>query len=440
MEAQRVIIIGGGAAGLAAARSLAGEGVPVLLLEARDRLGGRMHTISSRTGNLPIELGAEFIHGEENTIWPVIEAAGLRTHKVPDRHWSFTKDGLAKDRKFWEEISSVLNRINPAAPDQDFLSFLDQAWGIGPGPRGAALEYVENFHAAPAGRIGIQALARAEAAAEEDKGTVQFRLRDGYGALTQWFSRQLAERHVELQTNSIVKSVRWDRGRVEISTQTPEGQRKFEAERALITLPLGVLQNQTGPGAVQFDPPLSSKERVIHALAMGSAVKITLQFRSRIWPVRNFGFIHTDDPLLPVWWSDERGPVITGWAGGSRAQRLHQEGPEATVAAALRILGTMFKQEQTKVRELLVASYTHDWMKDPFSLGAYSYTPVRMMDMPRRLAAPIADTLFFAGEATDSEGEQGTVHGALASGGRAAREILSGIRHDWPTTPAASSR
>lgn len=439
MEERSVIIIGGGAAGLAAARALSNEGVPVTLLEARDRLGGRMHTICSQTGDLPIELGAEFIHGEENVTWQFIEAAKLRTHKVPDRHWRFAKGTLEKDRNLWNEISGVLNRINPAAPDLDFLSFLDQAWGIGPVPRRLAMEYVENFHAAPASRMSILALARAEAAAERDKATSQFRFRDGYFALMEFLVQEIALRQVQIQTNTVVKTIHWERGRVELVAQTPAGQRHFRAERVLVTLPLGVLQAQSGPGAVRFDPPLAAKERAIRGLAMGSVVRITLQFRTRIWPVKNFGFIHADGPLLPVWWSDERGPLLTGWAGGPRAERLSQEGPEAILATAIKVLATVFNLEPTRIREALVASYTHDWMRDPFSLGAYSYTPVRMVDMPGRLAAPVAETLFFAGEATNAQGEQGTVHGALASGERAAHEILNAIRQGWSATPAVSN-
>jgi monoamine oxidase len=103
-------------------------------------------------------------------------------------------------------------------------------------------------------------------------------------------------------------------------------------------------------------------------------------------------------------------------------------------------MASVFKLDHGKVRESLVASHTHDWMKDPFSLGAYSYTPVRMVDMPKRLAAPISETLFFAGEATDGQGEQGTVHGALSSGERAAHEILAAIQRGWPAIPAVSSR
>ena len=93
-----------------------------------------------------------------------------------------------------------------------------------------------------------------------------------------------------------------------------------------------------------------------------------------------------------------------------------------------------------KIREALVANYAHDWMKDPFALGAYSYAPARMVDMPKRLAAPMSETLLFAGEATETEGEQGTVHGALASGERAAHEILAAIQRGWPAIPAVSSR
>ncbi|HTL59949.1 MAG TPA: NAD(P)/FAD-dependent oxidoreductase [Candidatus Limnocylindrales bacterium] len=434
-----VLIIGGGAAGLAAALRLSGEGVPVGILEGRERLGGRMHTIHSDPKCLLVELGAEFIHGEQNTTWDYVKSAKLRTQKVPDRHWRFVKGELLKDRKLWDRISSVMSRINEAAPDQDFQSFVDHGWGIDPLARNLALEYAENFHAAPANRISVHALALAEEAAEKDEATSQFRIKAGYCGLVDWFTRQLAAREIPVYLNNTVKVIRWQRGRVDVITQAGMQEQHWQAERAVITLPLGVLQNQRGAGAVQFDPLLHTKQKAIEGLAMGSVFKMTLHFKSRFWK-RNFGFIHVNNPWLPVWWSDSRGPLITAWAGGPRAEQLAREGPQAALAVAFRLLASLFKIAPQKLNDNLLGCYTHDWMQDPFACGAYSYTPVRMKDMPRRLAMPVAETLFFAGEATDSQGEQGTVHGALASGERAAEEVLHSIQCGQETIPVISSR
>lgn len=426
MGQRHVIIIGAGAAGLAASRELALQGVHVTMVEARDRIGGRVHTVASGIPGLPVELGAEFIHGEQNATWELVRAARFRTIEARGRFWQFAKGKLVLDKSYWGRLGAVFDRINPASPDQDFRSFLDQAWSMEPSERQLARQYVEGFHAAPADQIGTHAIALAEAAAERDGGTRQFRFREGYSALIGWLLRQVTGAGVEIWTSTIVEAVRWHKGAVQIRARMQTGHRTFEAERALITLPLGVLKRDDG---VAFEPKLPAKTEAIRKLGLSAALKLTLLFNKRIWRVPNFGFIYADEAPLPVWWSDSRGTLITGWAGGPRAQRLQNHSREALVEEALRILPRLFGQPPERLREALLASYTHDWARDPFTLGAYSYTPARMMAAPARLAAPVLGTLFFAGEATDATGEQGTVHGAIATGQRAAREILASYRH-----------
>ena len=192
-------------------------------------------------------------------------------------------------------------------------------------------------------------------------------------------------------------------------------------------MPLRVLKLE-GAGGIEFEPKLTFKRNAIDGLAVGAVTKLTLQFRSRFWPVRNFGFIHAEDASLPTWWSDQRGLVLTGWAGGPLAERLNREPEEELVARGIRTLSSLFKVEPQQVQENLVGSHTHNWSTDPFARGGYSYTPVRMGKMTAVLAEPLAGTVFFAGEATDSDGEQGTVHAALASGRRAASAILAATR------------
>jgi len=357
----------------------------------------------------------------------LVRGAQLRTQQVPNRYWQLEDGKLIPDKKYWDRLETVFKRINPASPDQDFQSFLDQAWSLDTESAREARRYVEGFHAAPADRIGTHALALAEAAAERDKATRQFRLKEGYSALLTWLVRELSARGVEIWTNTTVTTVCWQRGRLEVSAQAPGGLREFQAERAVVTLPLGILK-QEGPAAVKFVPQLNSKIEAIRALGVGAVVKLTLQFKKRIWPIKNFGFIYLDDAALPVWWSDARGPIITGWVGGPQAIALRDMGPERILAEALQILARVFNKSLHTVKESLSASYSHDWNADPFTLGPYSYTPARMTSMPARLAAPLAGTLFFAGEATDGQGEQGTVHGAIASGHRAAAEIAKSIQ------------
>jgi monoamine oxidase len=178
-----------------------------------------------------------------------------------------------------------------------------------------------------------------------------------------------------------------------------------------------------------FEPRIEKKERAAAALAMGPVVKVTLEFRSEFWPHKNFGFIHAVGCRFPTWWSDQRGALLTGWAGGPRAHRFAGMDLEGIRQEAVRAVANMFKIKVEQVTELLVSLHRHDWSQDPFSRGAYS-TPYGMGQMAAQLASPVENTLFFAGEATDSEGEEGTVHGALGSGQRAAREMIEALRLD----------
>lgn len=419
-----------------AARELAKAGAEVELVEARNRLGGRIHTLPAASGGAAIELGAEFIHGADHDVWPIVREAKLRTHKVPDRHWRPSPGGLVKEKKFWDKLEQVFSRINPAVPDQDFRSFIDQAWSINDEAKKLSVDYVEGFHAAPADQISIQALAKAEAAAEREDATHTFRITDGYGALVSWLTHELKTLGVSISTETVVRRLHWEPGRVDATAETLTGERAFRAGCAIITLPLGVLKGE-GPSSLVFEPRLPAKQRTIHGLAIGAIVKVTLQFRARFWPNNNFGFIHSDERWFRTWWSDERGPVLTGWAGGPRAERLVREGKEAILRFAVQAVSGLFKADPARVQDWLVSSHYHDWAGDEFSRGAYSYTPVGMVELPRHLGAAVKDTLFFAGEATDAEGDQGTVHGALRSGCRVAREILGSRLGNFQWEPGA---
>ncbi len=396
------------------------------MLEARDRAGGRIHSVAG-AGGMPFELGAEFVHGEVSSTWEKIRASRLHTVEVPDRHWQMRDGGLSENPNFWKDLGETIERLNTLTPDQDFQSLLDQAWSLRPEAKWLAKEYVEGFHAADAAQISVHALVKAEEASEREKGSRQFRVVEGYSALVQAVCEGLLHKQVRLQFNTVAGKLQWEPGQVEVTAKTASGTQVFQADRCVITLPLGVLQNETGPGALRIEPS-AEKERPIKDLAMGSVCKVILQFRMQFWPVENFGFIHAKDSAFPTWWSAPTGTVLTGWSGGPRARRLNQASPDEVLSEALRALSSIFKMEPERIENLLVGGRTHNWDKDPFALGAYSYTPARAGEMPHLLAAPVADTLFFAGEATDTQGDQGTVHGAINTGHRAARSVLQSWR------------
>src|SRR6266576_2021205 len=163
MGDKSIVIIGAGMAGLAAAHNLISTGSDVTILEARDRAGGRVHTILSGTKRVPVELGAEFIHGERNEAWTAIRETKLQTHEVPHRHWRLLNGQLSEYPSFWDDLDQVMSRIDPSAPDQDFESFLRHTSGLTDVAKRLGKEYVEGFHAAYVDRIGTCALVKANA-------------------------------------------------------------------------------------------------------------------------------------------------------------------------------------------------------------------------------------------------------------------------------------
>jgi protoporphyrinogen oxidase len=173
--AKHAIIIGGGMAGLSAANALLRGGCAVTLLEAKSRLGGRIHTI--RENGLPVELGAEFLHGQSKTIQRALESARLTTHEVSIQNRLF-ENGKFTGINLWEKMSRLIHRINPRDPDCSFLKFLD-AQDLNATDRAQAISFVQGFHAALTNRIGAHALLRGEIAAEKMEDTRQGRVNEG---------------------------------------------------------------------------------------------------------------------------------------------------------------------------------------------------------------------------------------------------------------------
>jgi monoamine oxidase len=206
------------------------------------------------------------------------------------------------------------------------------------------------------------------------------------------------------------------------------GIRHYQAPHAILTLPLGVLQ----AAAVTFDPPLREFEAHVRHMAMGPVLRLTLLFDRRFWVEQapDLSFLLARDTPFPTWWTPHpnEAPMLTAWIGGataySRTAALRSAGAPALLEAALNSLATIFRLPPAQLGTMLQSIHWHDWQADEYSRGAYSYATVGAVDVSRQLATPIDGTLFFAGEHTDVEGQWGTVQGALASGERAAAQVL----------------
>jgi monoamine oxidase len=413
--AKSVVIIGGGIAGLGAARELLQQDFTVTVLEAKDRFGGRIHTI--RDGKMPIELGAEFIHGKSKPLLDAIHAAGLKVDDVPARNQLF-EDNQLQPVKMWDKVGEIMNRIDPRAPDCSFREFLDRQ-SLDARSRQLVTGFVEGFDAAHIDRIGAHGLLEAEQSAEEMEGDTQARVREGYSALVEFFENAIRSRGGTLVKDALVRKIRWKRGAVETVIHRAGAEEMFPSEAAVVTLPVGVWKARQ----VIFEPSLPEKQSAADELQFGNVTKVTLTFRKAWWPEKNFGFIHAPDEAIPTWWSDSRGPILTGWAGGPKADALASHSPAQLEALVTKILRKIFGG--SSLREQLVNCHSYNWTNDPHVLGAYSYIPANGLDLPKVLGAPVEGALFFAGEATVTDAQMGTVFGALESGIRAAREVVS---------------
>jgi monoamine oxidase len=414
-----VVIIGAGVAGLTAARELSAAGVRVLVLEARDRLGGRVMTHHEADG--PVELGAEFVHGAFPEIMGVVQEAGLRLREV-SRGAPRPTTGPRVAADFFSAMDRLLGLASAGAADESFQQLVDRV-DVDPTIKAQGLRLVQGYHAADPARISVQSLIRNTAADERPGGDRQFRFAEGYDSLVTAIFQRADPGYCTVQRNVVVTAVEWQRKRVLIKTSTGA---TFTAPQAIVTVPLGVLK----AGAIEFRPTLRRKEQALGTLEMGTVARVSLCVESEVWATQQLlagdTFLLTGTPPFPVWWvsSPPPFPVVTGWVGGPDARALLRLSEAQRVRAALTALTGVLGMDPVRLQQGLRGGFSHDWLADPFSRGAYSYAAVGGSGAGEELGAPLDATLFFAGEATESDGQNATVHGAIASARRVARDVL----------------
>jgi monoamine oxidase len=414
-----VLIIGAGVAGLTAARDLTAARARVLVLEARDRLGGRVMTHHTPDG--PVELGAEFVHGAVEETLSVAREAALPLRET-DRGAPRVNGASRETTDFFSAMDSVLAFASPHGPDESFRHLVDRV-DVGAEIKARCLGLVEGYHAADPARISVLSLLKNTAADERPGANRQFRFVGGYDGLVAAISQRIDPGLCEVRLNTVVTAVSWGRRRVVVRTSAGE---ELAAPQLIVTVPLGVLK----AGAIAFSPRLADKEDAVGRLEMGDAERVSLCLASDAWVAPDRfppgGFLMTGEPPFPVWWVSRPPPfpVVTGWSGGRNARALGQLGVPARVDAAVAALAAALGADAGRLRQDLRGGFSHNWLADPFSRGAYSYAGVGGSEAGDELAVPIDGTLFFAGEATESDGQNGTVHGAIASARRAAKQAL----------------
>lgn len=432
-EKFQLLVIGGGAAGLAAAAELCAHGQRVCLLEARDRLGGRVLTRIDPASPMPMELGAEFIHGESKSTLEWLGRANVGVVDTGRERWVMRRGELRPGDDSFDRMTRGLRAAGRPSADLPFDAFLEgQARRhLSPALRTMARSMVQGFDAADATRVStLETLDEWSGDASADSPT--FRPLGGYASVVQALAGALPAEQARIELNAVVTGITWTRGMVRVAGVQRGTPFTLEAQRAIITLPIGVLQQPAGTaGAVRFTPELRQKAAAIAGLASGPVVKCVLQFHQPFWEqlhgrrFRNAGFFQAPGAPFPVFWTSlpQRSAVLCAWAAGPNAASLAGTDAATLTPPLIESLDLMFGG-RARARSQLRGLRYHDWQADPFARGAYSYVLAGHGDARRKLARPVERTLFFAGEASNHEGEAATVGGAIHTGTRAAREAM----------------
>ncbi len=431
-----VVVIGAGAAGLAAARESAGRSLRAHVLEARERVGGRVWPVAFEDAAVPAELGAEFIHGQAQETAALLREAGITAIATGGDSWICSENGELQraDDDFLAE-AAIFERARARENDESVDHFLRrlESEGVRRETLAAARAFVEGFDAVD------PMIASAQAIADEwgsGVDLVSARPRGGYMPMFDHLYDCCVAAGVKTQFSTIVRRLSWRRGAVAVDvTNNSSKTQTIRARAAVITLPVGVLRHSGDDSTIAFDPALpAAKRAALGRIEMGEVVKVTLRFRSAFWQrihggrYRDAGFFRCPNGAFPTYWTrfPDRSRLIVAWAGGPKATALSGSSQEELVARALSEFGALLDELELAQTEF-EAGALHNWSRDVFARGAYSYVLVGGANARSTLAAPLDDTLFFAGEATSDDGQGGTVNGALETGTRAAREVTAAL-------------
>lgn len=424
----RIIVIGAGAAGLSAANVLSKSGHEVIVLEARDRIGGRIFT--SREGNfsVPIENGAEFIHGDLPHTQALAKASGASLREGDGRQWKVENGEKEEGQFFDENWDRLIDELKALGHDMTIEDFLNSKF---PGKnyerlRDSVTRFVQGFDAADATKASAFALR--EEWTETD-ATTGYHIVGGYSQLMDHLYEQCKRNDAVFHFSTAVKEIHWEHDKVTVICENGD---HFDGQKLLVTIPPAVLKT----GSVLFFPEPGEHVAALQKIETGGVVKFLVEFNEAEWEnddnftFRQFPDAHFvfSDAWVPTWWSQlpSPTPLLTGWLSGPITTRLNMSEEELLIEA-MKSLAYIFDCPEHVLRSHVRAMKVINWVEDPFSRGAYAYKTLDTQEAIKVLSTSLEDTVYFAGEAYYEGAEMGTVEAALASGERTAAKMNVGV-------------
>lgn len=423
-----VLIVGAGAAGLMAARELSRAGKKILILEARDRIGGRIYPLSEAEFGYPAQGGAEFVHGDAPITNNLGKDIGLTfTHGV---EWWDVRDTeepvLISHASHLDKVTPndhlIIEKLKELTDDIPVTDFLEKYF---PGGEHRELRYItqeriKGYDAADPKRASAFAL-REEMT--DKSAWRQHNIKEGYGKLLDYFASECHKYGVAIELGKKVETVDWGGKNIQIIC---EDAKVYRGAQLLLTVPVSVIPE------INFMPALPKKKEAAKHIGYGPVVKTLIRFKSKWWRgVREQKFekmfFMFSKEKIPTWWTQYPEPhtTLTGWAAGPQAAALESKSGEEIFEIALRSLSNIFKIHIDELHAQVVIYKVNNWIKDPFAKGGYSYSTPESEASIEELLTSVENKIYFAGEAINLGGMVATVEAALQSGKDAAVKVLS---------------
>ncbi|PZF72108.1 flavin monoamine oxidase family protein [Taibaiella soli] len=426
-----ILIVGAGAAGLIAAHLLAQKGFKVTVLEARNRIGGRIHTMYDDGFSPFAELGAEFIHGDLPVSLALLKEADVAYHKTEGEMWQFKDGCFSQEDHFIEDWDYLVAQLHKVTDDMTVDEFLEKYLS---GEqyvelRKAVIRYANGYDTADTSDASILAIRREW---EEEESGDQYRPDTGYISLLEYLEKSCVANGGTVHLSAVAKEIQWKEN--EVTVITADG-RRFDAGKIIITVPVNVLQAADAIANFHFSPEIPGYKQAVNGMGMGAIIKLLFQFNDEFYnesllhdrrgvDMTKLEFLFSEE-IIPTWWTQypRKSGLLTGWFGGPKARGIAQGSDEEILQIGLQSLANIFSLPVETLRENLTAWNIANWTKDPFALGSYSYETTKSAEAKRQLYELVPNTIFFAGEAMYEGPAIGTVEAAFVSGKQVAARL-----------------